>query len=98
MSEWQPIETAPRDETMIDVRFDPTTAERDEMGSLAEFYAPGCTRRKNPTEPVIEGVHFSNRHFRPGRPGEGYHACDMAVTLTHWRAPTTPNTNLGEQG
>lgn len=87
-SAWMPISTAPRDGTMIDVLFDPTTADRDRMGSLAEFYAPGCTRRKNPTEPVIEGVHFSNRHFRPGKPEDRFTACDMSVTLTHWR-PTT---------
>lgn len=85
MTEWHPMETAPRDGTMLDVRFDPGTAERDRMGSLAEFYAPGCTRRRDPTEPVILGVHFSNRHFRPGLPGDGFCACDLSVTLTGWR-------------
>jgi hypothetical protein len=84
---WQPIATAPRDGTLLDVRFDPTTAEVDAVGSLAEFYAPGCTRRRKPAEPVITGVEFSNGHFRPvcqGSPDVKMHGI-VSVTLTHWR-------------
>lgn len=89
-AEWQPIEQAPRDGTLLDVMFDPATAEIDYSGkrplSMADFYAPGSTRRKDPTPPVIERVEFSNRHFRPVMEcGTRLYACDMAVTLTHFR-------------
>lgn len=92
-SSWLPIDTAPRDGTLIDVLFDPQTAEIDYGGrkpvSMAEFYAPGSTRRSNPTEPLIERVEFSNGHFRPVTDdGTRLYACDMAITLTHWRAAT----------
>lgn len=84
MNDWQPIETAPRDGRLIDVKFEPKTAERDSKGSLAEFYAPGCTTGK--AEPIIERVEFSHGHFRPVSGfGARLYACDMAVTLTHWR-------------
>ena len=92
MSEgWQPIDSAPRDGTLIDVLFDPATAEIDRSGrrplSMAEFYAPGSTRIVSPAQPLIERVEFSNRHFRPvSEDGDRFYACDMAVTLTHWRA------------
>lgn len=87
---WEPIDTAPKDGTMIDLMFDPHTAERDRMGSLAEFYAPGCARKSNPTAPIIESCHYSNWHFRPGTPGDGYFACDMAVTLSAWMYASEP--------
>lgn len=90
MNDWQPIETAPRDGTLLDVLFDPATAEIDHGGrrplSMAEFYAPGSTRRKDPALPIIERVEFSNRHFRPvTEDGTRLYACDMAITLTQWR-------------
>lgn len=83
---WQPMESAPRDGTLLDVRFDPATAERDSVGSLAEFWAPGSTRTRNPAEPVIRNVVLENRHFRP-RPIRSMRmpACDMSITLTGWR-------------
>ena len=84
---WQPMETAPRDGTLIDVRFDPTTADRDSVGSLAEFWAPGCTCQRNPSEPVICNVLYENRHFRLQPMGEHrMPACDMSLTLTGWRS------------
>lgn len=91
MDNWQPIETAPKDGTLLDVLFDPATAERDTAGSMAEFYAPGCTRRTKPTQPLIERVAFINCHFRPVME-DGYtlYACDMAVTLTKWRRHGLP--------
>lgn len=96
MDKWQDIASAPKDGTLLDVLFDPATAERDAAGSMAEFYAPGCTRRKNPSQPIIERVAFINRHFRPVMDdGFPLHACDMAVTLTKWRRhglPTPPET------
>lgn len=92
--EWQPIATAPQDGTLLDVLFDPHTAEIDHGGrrplSMAEFYAPGSTRRKNPAEPLIANVEFSNRCFRPVHEGTRLHGI-LSVTLTHWRlAEGTP--------
>lgn len=84
MSDWQPIEAAPRDGTLIDVKFDPTTTDRDAMGTMAEFYAPGSTSGR--AEPIIQRVEYYNEHFRPvGECGTRFYACDMAVKLTHWR-------------
>lgn len=89
MTEWQPIASAPRDGTLLDVLFDPRTAEIDRSGrrplSMAEFYAPGSTHKHDPAEPLIERVEFSNRHFRPlGEDGTRLYAI-LSVTLTHWR-------------
>jgi len=63
--EWGDMATAPRDGTLIDVKFDPKTAERDIHGSMAEFYVPGSTRKRNPVEPIIQNVRFIRNHFRP---------------------------------
>lgn len=95
MSEWQDIASAPKDGTLLDVMFDPVTAEIDYSGrrplSMAEFYVPGSTRRTKPEPPVIERVEFSNRHFRPVMEcGTRLYACDMAVTLTKWRPHRSP--------
>jgi hypothetical protein len=95
MTTFQPMATAPRDGTLLDVQFDPATAEIDRSGrkplSMAEFYVPGSTRRKDPVPPVIERVEFSNRHFRPVMEcGTRLYACDMAVTLTGWRLHEVP--------
>jgi hypothetical protein len=64
------------------------TAEIDGTGkNMAEFYAPGCTRKRNPTDPVIANVRFKNRHFRPVIPGSPEIDCYaiLSVNLTHWR-------------
>lgn len=85
-TDWHPMETAPKDGTILDVKFDPASAEVDAAGSLAEFYAPGCTRKINPSEPIIESVYFQNRHFRLFVPGlKTTMPGIVSVTLTHWR-------------
>ena len=53
---WEPIETAPKNGTLLDVRFDVASSEH----GAAEFYAPGCTRRQAPVEPVIDWVQARN--------------------------------------
>lgn len=58
---WEPMETAPRDGTLLDVLFDVPSAEPH----AAEFYVPGCTRKIAPAEPVIENVAFVNGSFAP---------------------------------
>jgi hypothetical protein len=89
MTEWQSIDTAPRDGTLLDVLFDPATAEIDRSGrrplSMAEFYAPGSAARRNPALPLIERVEFSNHSFRPVmKDGTRLHGI-ISVSLTHWR-------------
>lgn len=89
MTEWQPIASAPRDGTLLDVLFDPDSAEIDRSGrrplSMAEFYAPGSTRKRDKTEPLIEKVEFSSGHFRPiTDEGTRLHGI-LSVTLTYWR-------------
>lgn len=96
---WQPINSAPKDGTLLDVLFDPATAEIDRGGrrplSMAEFYAPGSTARRNPAEPLIENVEFSNYSFRPvTEDGTRLHGI-ISVTLTHWRPARS---DLTEQG
>lgn len=99
---WQPIDTAPRDGTLIDVLFDVQTAEQ----GMAEFYAPGCTRKKEPASPVIENVAFVNGSFKPVIDAAGVRAVAavaggwgevdgvaygiMSVTLTYWRPAAFP--------
>jgi len=95
---------APRDRTLLDVLFNPTTAEIDYSGrkplSMAEFYAPRSTRRANPAEPRIDRVEFSNGHFRPVMEcGTRLHGI-LSVDLTHWRLhlPPAPETVEGRDG
>lgn len=86
---WQPIETAPRG-PLLDVKFDIASAEVDGTGkNMADFYAPGCRRRRNPVDPVICGVRYSRGHFRPVL-GELELYAILSVTLTHWR-PADPS-------
>jgi hypothetical protein len=96
---WRTIDSAPRDGTLLDVLFDPATAEIDRSGrrplSMAEFYVPGSTARRNPVEPLIENVEFSNRHFRPvTEDGTRLYAI-LSVTLTHWRPARSHLTSQG---
>lgn len=100
---WEDITTAPRDGALLDVRFDP---HQDAEPGMAEFYAPGCTRRVNPTEPVIENVAFANGSLRPissadeaaralaakgdFTDGSGFAYGIKSVTLTHWRPAAYP--------
>lgn len=97
MDIWQPIPTAPRDGSLLDVWFDIASAE----AGAAEFYAPGCTQPDGQNEPVIEQVACVNGHFRPvidqagtravialaGGWGtvEGVAHGIVSVTLTRWR-------------
>ncbi|AQT06721.1 hypothetical protein A0U91_17105 (plasmid) [Acetobacter persici] len=75
---------------MIDVLFDPSTAEWDSSGSMAEFYAPGSTRAINPTEPLIERVLYRNSHFRPlAEDGTELHAI-ISVSIKQWRHHEEP--------
>lgn len=97
MDNWQPIATAPRDGSLVDVWFDIASAE----AGAAEFYAPGCTRPEGQSEPVIGHVAFVNGHFRPvideagaqavaalaggWGPVEGVAYAIVSVTLSRWR-------------
>lgn len=99
---WADIATAPKDGTLIDVKFEVANAEP----GMAEFYAPGSTRRGDATEPTIENVVFANGCFAPvidkeaaaaaielqggwgELPGRLYGI--MSVTLTHWRPAAYP--------
>lgn len=101
-SEWSGIESAPKDGTLLDVRFDITTAEP----GMAEFYAKGCTRQREAVEPVIENVAFVNGSFKPVIDGDGARLVASiagswgpehgtgygisSVTLTHWRPAAYP--------
>jgi hypothetical protein len=102
MTMWQSIETAPKDGSLLDVKFDVASAE----AHMAEFYAPLSTRAVEPTEPVIENVAFVNGGFKPVIDAEGARevAClaggwgtvlgvaygIVSVTLTHWRPASNP--------
>ncbi|KWU26348.1 hypothetical protein [Burkholderia cenocepacia] len=102
IEQWQPIGTAPKDGRLLDLLFDIKTAE---LGS-AEFYAPGCTRRRNPTEPLIENVAYVNGGFKPVVDADGAREVAalgggwgnvsgvrygiMSVTPTHWRFAVKP--------
>ncbi len=96
---WSAIDSAPRDGTLLDVLFDPASAQIDRSGrrplSMAEFYVPDSTARRNPVEPLIENVEFSNRHFRPvTEDGTRLYAI-LSVTLTHWRPARSRLTSQG---
>ena len=99
---WVEIDSAPKDGTLLDVRF---VVEAAEPGA-AEFYARGCTRGVDATEPIIENVAFVNGSFKPVLDGDG--ARNVAslgggwgpekgtaygigsVTLSHWRPAAYP--------
>lgn len=99
---WMEIVSAPKDGTLLDVKFLVATAEP----SMAEFYAPGCTRELDPSDPVIENVAFVNGSFKPvidsdgarlvallaggwgSEAGTGYGIA--SVMLTHWRPAAFP--------
>lgn len=66
-NQWRPMVSAPKDGTLLDVLFDIRTAEP----GMAEFYVPGCTRKKEPEEPIIENVAFVNGNFAPVIDAEG---------------------------
>lgn len=99
---WQPIESVPKNGTLIDVMFDVLSAEE----GMAEFYAPGCTRKKNAADPVIENVAFINGSFKPVIDAAGAKAVATvaggwgqvsgvaygitSVTLTAWRSAAFP--------
>jgi len=63
---WQGIDEVPMDGMLLDVKFDPWTADIDGSGkNMAEFYVPGSTRRLDPAEPIIENVAYVNGGFKP---------------------------------
>jgi hypothetical protein len=102
MTTWEPIETAPKDGSLLDVKFDVASAEEH----MAEFYAPQSTRTREPAEPVIENVAFVNGGFKPVIDAEGAREVArlagswgtvigvaygiVSVTLTHWRPAASP--------
>jgi hypothetical protein len=73
---------------------------------MAEFYAPGCTRKKAPAEPIIENVVYLNGGFKPVVDAEaarlaaalkgGWGAVPgllhgvVSVEPTHWRPAAYP--------
>lgn len=83
MSEWQPIETAPRDQE-IDLWLVPKDGARP-------LRAPDCAWR------LVDG-----RHQWVSRGDRGWEPLAGLGAITHWMPlpapPSTPNTNLGEQG
>jgi len=99
---WLAIASAPKDGTLLDVRFIVETAEP----GMAEFYAQGCTRESQPTEPIVENVAFVNGAFKPVIDGDGARLVAslaggwgpergtgygiISVTLTHWRPAAYP--------
>ncbi|MFK4706028.1 hypothetical protein ABIC83_002867 [Roseateles asaccharophilus] len=99
---FEPIATAPKDGTLLDVKFNPATAEP----GMAEFYVQGSTSSSDPVEPVIENVAFVNGRFTPVYTLEGAEAVKalgggrgsppgclygiMSVDLTHWRPAAYP--------
>jgi hypothetical protein len=99
---WLDIASAPKDGTLLDVKFNVDTAEP----GMAEFYVQGCTRQRNPVEPVIENVAYVNGCFKPVIDGEGARLVASiaggwgseqgtgygigSVTLTHWRPAAFP--------
>lgn len=101
-AKWSDITSAPKDGTLLDVKFDVATAEP----GMAEFYAKGCTRQREAAEPVIENVAFVNGSFKPVIDGEGARFVASiaggwgpeqgtgygisSVTLTHWRPSAYP--------
>jgi hypothetical protein len=101
-ADWIEFASAPKDGTLIDVKFNSATAEPD----MAEFYAPGCTRQRKPTEPIIENVAFVNGSFKPVVDGDGARLVESiaggwgpekgvgygigGVTLTYWRPAAYP--------
>lgn len=90
---WQPIATVPRDGRMIDVRFDPATAERDVLGSFAELYAPGSTSAAEPAEPIIRDLAFSKHKQRFYLVRYGYREFMRVggITVTGWRPAISGN-------
>lgn len=100
--DWIRIESAPKDGSLLDARFDIASAEDD----MAEFYAPSCTSKVDPTQPVIANVTFCNGHFRPVIDADGAREVAslaggwgtatgvaygiVSVTLTHWRPAANP--------
>jgi len=100
--DWTRIDLAPKDGSLLDARFDIASAE----DGMAEFYAPGCTRKVNPTQPVVTNVAFCNGNFRPVIDADGAREVAslaggwgtvtgvaygiVSVTLTHWRPAINP--------
>lgn len=74
MNEWQPIETAPKDGSLVDVWLG--NAEVDEV----EFYCDRGTRRAT-------GWHYRNGKFRPHM---GLGLPVVTVTPTHWMPLPAP--------
>lgn len=101
---WRPMDSAPRDGTLIDVLFDVPSAEPH----AAEFYAAGSTCNSSPADPVIENVAFVNGSFAPVVSAEdakivaalkgGWGTVDsgsvchgiLSVNLTAWRPAAYP--------
>lgn len=94
--------SAPKDGTLLDVKFNVDTAEP----GMAEFYAKGCTHQQAPAEPIIENVAYVNGCFKPVIDGDGARLVASiaggwgpeggtgygigSVALTHWRPAAYP--------
>jgi hypothetical protein len=91
MSEWQPIETAPRDGTTVDAWV---------PGEFARRVADVSWREPTDSEWWVHGGDTIET------PDAAWHDCFGPLAKdeqpTHWMhlpaPPITPNTNLGEQG
>lgn len=86
--QWISATTRPPENSILDILFAPSSAEQDSSGSMAEYYAPGCTRANSDASLLIERVRYRNRHYRPLTEGNSELHAILSVTITHWRLHT----------
>lgn len=66
MSEWQPIETAPKDGTVVDLWIRTSCPQSDH--TMVDFYDPNATKVKGQSLRHGRAVSFHWRHFPPNSP------------------------------
>jgi hypothetical protein len=97
MKDWQPIDTAPTDGSVVDLWIESAAPDADH--SMVKFYCPDAFPVKRGS-PMLQGriTDVAWRHRQPNRPGwypsgglpPGY-ALSPEVKATHWmRRPAPP--------